>query len=90
MNKSKPDRSEIIKPALCAAGCGAPWKEWHRGCNLVFCDVHVNDHECNPMKTRIFPEQGKPSRKRKLKVVQAPQPQDLFTVPGNGNGSQVH
>ena len=88
MNKSKPDRSEIIKSALCAAGCGAPWKKWHRQCNLVFCNVHVNDHECKPVGTRIFPEQKKPARKRKL--TQEAQPQDLFVAPGNGNGSQVH
>ena len=86
---NKPDRSEIIKSALCSAGCGAPWKKWHRQCNLVFCDVHANDHECKPVGTRIFPEQ-KQLRKRKSKVVQEVKPQDLFAIPGNGNGSQIH
>jgi len=85
------DRSEIIKSATCTAGCGAPWKKWHRQCNLVFCSAHVDSHECKPVGLRVFPEQ-KPAKKRRLKVAPAPavQPQDLFAVPGNGNGSQAH
>jgi hypothetical protein len=98
MNKIKPDRSEVIKSALCTAGCGAPWKKWHRACNLVFCDAHINDHECRPVNTRIFPgEQPKTARKRKPKSMSVPvvvQPKDLFVAPSNGNGngkeSQVH
>lgn len=84
---NKPDRSEIIKSATCAAGCGAPWAKWHKQCNLVFCTAHVNDHECKPVNLRIFPEQKKPARKGKMKAVQ---PQDLFVAPSNGNGSQGH
>lgn len=89
---SKPDRSEVIKSALCAAGCGAPWAKWHRQCNLVFCDVHVSDHECKPVNLRIFPEQKKPAGKRKSKAVPplAAQPQDLFVAPSNGNGGTGH
>ena len=36
-----PPADEAYEPAKCAAGCGQLWKEWCRGCNLVFCLVHA-------------------------------------------------
>lgn len=50
------DRSEQIKSALCACGCGQPWAKWCRACNLVYTAEHVNPalHRCPPFE-RVVP-----------------------------------
>lgn len=80
------DPGETIKSATCAAGCGAPWKKWHRDCNLVFCEAHVDaaSHQCSPPNIRMFPEEKKTVRKRRSKVVPVPAA-DLFPAQGNGH-----
>ncbi len=51
---------QIFSPATCAVAlgpiklmgepasvrCAAPWTEWCRGCNLVYCEAHIMSHPC--------------------------------------------
>ena len=40
-------RREVYGDGKCAAGdCLSPWAKWCRNCNLVYCGVHRENHEC--------------------------------------------
>ena len=40
-------RREVYGDGKCAVGdCLSPWARWCRNCNLVYCGVHHENHEC--------------------------------------------
>lgn len=42
------DEPTVLPAANCSACKQAPWTKWCRGCNLVFCDAHIERtlHAC--------------------------------------------
>lgn len=71
----KRDPAITFGAALCGFGCGAKWSKWCRGCNLVYCDKHIEHkaHKCKRIDlapSRIFGEP--PPKKKKRRVSKAP------------------
>ena len=64
------DRSETIKSALCACGCGKPWVKWCRACNLVYAAEHADpgSHRCPPFERPVPAGVEEKPKKRRQRV----------------------
>jgi|FLYK01.1.fsa_nt_gi hypothetical protein len=64
---------EILGAACCAFGaytkerCEQPYTRWCRGCNLVFCDAHLDreKHYCRNFDVRTPAPVSEPEKRRK-------------------------